>query len=176
MIKVIEPKSFLGFSLTAGTVFAFAVAGIDVAVRGPSHFYLPGVILASSLLGLGIYALFSYLVEQSKTFETPDLGHERVLVKGLAGHEMGYEVRGGYLVMTKSTLWFFSNGMNVQNAMLKIDLDDIKTVNGKKLFGIMQNRLSVELASGELHEFIVPSRFEWLESIANSHAAQATAA
>nr|AGU11996.1 hypothetical protein [uncultured organism] len=165
MSKVIEIKSYVWQSAVACNGFSFAIGSVYWVATGFAMFPFAQALATGLVLSAVAITAIVYMNEKVRTETVTETYGQTQKVKGPAGHEMGYELRVGTLVLTGRNLWFISNGLNLQNADLKIDISDIKSVQPKSLFGLFPNTISVELEDGGMQEFVVPDREAWLAEL-----------
>lgn len=123
-------------------------------------------------IGLAVGCLFAafmseFVSSQTRKFAAsqPDFGAEAVVHSGPANHFKGLESVGGHLWLTNGRLHFRSHKVNLQNHEWSAPLSDIVSAPATKTLGIIPNGLSVRLASGEEHRFVVNNNTRWAAEI-----------
>jgi hypothetical protein len=141
--------------------------------------YLSGMttgILAGLMFGPAFTWFMRRFVQKQTTrfnVERPDFGDESVLIEGPANHFKGLEGVGGYLWVTNRRVHFASHKINIQVHTWTVSLDDIRSVQAVKTFGLIDNGLTIETASCGKERFVVNNSNKWAQII-RSHTTSAS--
>ncbi|HEX5170139.1 MAG TPA: GRAM domain-containing protein [Cyclobacteriaceae bacterium] len=122
----------------------------------------------SSLLFAVFFTLFAkYLTKSSLKKIQIELNpeDEKIIKEDGANHFKGAEGVGGKLVLTNKRLIFKSHKFNIQNHEESIGLGQIKTVERRKTWHIINNGLLLQLVNNDVHKFVVNSASEWVNTI-----------
>lgn len=143
-----------GVPFGIGMGMYFEVRGQNGLVAGPVMGLVFGVLLAA----------FAAWQKKRMGVQGGVLDGERVVHEGAANHSAGLEKRGGWLVLTERAFVFRSHGLNVQNAPLRLPLDEVTGLEPARTLGLFPNAIRIRTGDGAEAHFVVNDRSGWLRA------------
>lgn len=90
---------------------------------------------------------------------------EKIVFEGLVNHVKGIEGVGGRLYLTNKRVIFKSHGLNIQDHLLEIPVQDLISVeNIRPKLGIIKNGLCIKTTSG-VEKFVVNDAQKWMKHL-----------
>lgn len=148
--------SLLGILASGFDITTFIVAIVMGVLCG---------ITCAILFGL---LIFIFLMIQAKSFSKvrKELSqHHEIIYDDGANHFAGKEAVGGWLFLLSNSLYFKSHGINIQNHILAIPLNTIKSVTRCRISKIANNGLLIETVDGNSEKYVVNNPNLWIEQI-----------
>ena len=153
-------SSFFSLFLKAGLPFGLMMTIFFSLIYGWQNGLISG--LASGFLFGLILAVFAVYQSSKFTKNRPLLPNEKLIKEGPANHFLNAEGIGGWVYLTDRRFYFKSHKGNIQNHELTIPLQEIVDAEKTNTFGIIPNRLSLNLRNGKTEKFLVKGAKEWV--------------
>jgi hypothetical protein len=157
-----EKNSFFNKVISVGLPFGLITGAFLIYFRG----LIPGII-GGVVGGISFGVILAFFMEQQeKKLRVKGEKYEGELLvhQGPANHFAGIEARGGWLILTESTLHFKSHNKNFNNKPLLVKNDNIRGVKSSNTLGIIPNGILVILKDGKKERLVVQKRKEWLQA------------
>jgi len=165
--------NFLRVSILYGTVMGLLI-GVPAAIFAGIDTGLKGGIIFGTIMGMlfGLYACV-FAEFQSRNFEKTTsqiTGGRNVLKKGPANHFMNGESVGGYLFLLDEIIIFKSHNVNINKHQIILPYKKIVDIKPSLTLGLVPNGMKITTSGGEVEQFVVNGRKDWVRKIENARA------
>lgn len=124
-------------------------------------------VISGLAFGLAISIFIQKQTKKFKSMAAEVTNGKEVIMDGGANHFKGAEGVGGWIYLTNEEFIFQSHSFNIQNHKLVIPVENITKVTLATTFGIIKNRLHIEMADGTTEKFVVNESKKWQSKINN---------
>ena len=90
---------------------------------------------------------------------------KETIYEGEAKHFAGVDSIEGKLYLTKESIVFIPQKLNIQNHALAMPVEEIRSYSLSNNHGIVPNGLTIYTKSGGMEKFAVKKRKVWIEKI-----------
>ena len=108
-----------------------------------------------------LMASIAYFNSLKYTRNRPLLSNERLIEEGPAN----YHLNRGWIYLTNTRLFFVSEKISLITQELSIPISEIMSAEKGRTYGVISNKLILNLKNGDSEEVIVPNPKNWVNRI-----------